>query len=186
MGPLAAAQAHSSGWTGNTLSLVPDDPPTSPPVKLNTQQVGRTGEHFVAAELHRRGAYAVTFSGNMPDIDILASDVHRTRTVSIQVKTKTAGAWHTSTRRGRPREEDTDETEFWVFVDIGRDPGARPDYFIVPAWWVENSISVEHEAYLTRHGGRRARNPESTHHAILVSRLQDWRERWDVLGIFGE
>lgn len=43
--------------------------------KPNPQQVARAGEHFVAAELHRRGAYAVTFAGNMPDIDILASDV---------------------------------------------------------------------------------------------------------------
>jgi hypothetical protein len=154
--------------------------------KLNPQQVGRVGEHYVAAELHRRGAYAVTFSGNMPDIDILASDVQRTRTVSIQVKTKTAGTWHTSIRRGRPREEEPDEAEFWIFVDIGKDPEARPAFFIVPAWWIENSIHQEHEAYLGRHGGKRARSPESTHHAIAAPRLEAWRERWDLLGIFSD
>lgn len=163
---------------------MPADPPASPPVRLNAQQVGRVGEHFVAAELHRRGAYAVTFSGNMPAIDILASDVVRTRTVSLQVKTKTTGTWHTTTNRGRPRDEDPDETEFWVFVDIGRDADARPDYFVVPEWWVENSIHVEHEAYLARHGGQRARNPDSTHHAVPASRIEQWRERWDLLGIF--
>jgi hypothetical protein len=43
--------------------------------KPNPQQVARAGEHFVAAELHGRGAYAVTFAGNMPEIDILASDL---------------------------------------------------------------------------------------------------------------
>lgn len=37
------------------------------------QQTGRAGEHFVAAELNRRGAYAVTFAGNMPKIDVMAS-----------------------------------------------------------------------------------------------------------------
>jgi len=42
--------------------------------KLTNQQVGYAGEHFVAAEIHRRGGYAVTFSGNMHDIDLLASD----------------------------------------------------------------------------------------------------------------
>jgi hypothetical protein len=31
---------------------------------------------FVAAEIHRRGGYAVTFTGNMPGIDIQASDLH--------------------------------------------------------------------------------------------------------------
>jgi hypothetical protein len=138
----------------------------------------------VAAELHRRGAYAVTFSGNMPEIDILASDVRRTRTVAIQVKTKTAGTWQTTTRRGRPREEEPGETEFWILVDIGKDPDARPTYYIVPAWWMENSIYGEHEAYLARHGGQRAQTPTSTHHAIPAGRLAQWRDRWEVLGIF--
>jgi hypothetical protein len=145
--------------------------------------VGQAGEHFVAAELHRRGAYAVTFSGNMPDIDILASNVDRSRTVSIQVKTKTAGTWQTTTRRGRRREEEPDATEFWVFVDIGRDPSTLPRYFIVPAWWIENSIYERHEAYLTKHGGKRARSSESTHHAIPLGAIEEWRDRWEVLGI---
>jgi hypothetical protein len=107
------------------------------PRKLTNHQVGQAGEHFVAAELHRRGAYAVTFSGNMPAIDILASNVGRTRTVSIQVKTKTAGDWQTSTRHGHRRKKKPDETEFWTFVGLGKDPEARPDYFIVPRWWIE-------------------------------------------------
>lgn len=152
-------------------------------MKLNTLQVGRAGEHFVAAELHRRGAYAVTFSGNMPDIDILASDIARARTVAIQVKTNTAGTWQTSTKRGRRRKKDPDETDFWVFVDLGKDPDARPDYFITPRWWIENSIHTRHRAYLARHGGRRARSSESTHHAIPVTVIEEWRERWDILGI---
>jgi hypothetical protein len=38
---------------------------------MNAQQVGRAGEMFVAAEIHRRGGYAVTFAGNMHGIDIL-------------------------------------------------------------------------------------------------------------------
>ena len=54
----------------------------------NPQQVARAGEHFVAADLNRRGVYTVTFAGNMPKIDVLASDKEQTRTVSIQVKTR--------------------------------------------------------------------------------------------------
>lgn len=145
--------------------------------------MGRAGEHLVAAELHRRGAYAVTFSGNMPEIDILASDVARTRTVAIQVKTKTAGTWQTSIERGQRRRRKDNETDYWIFVDIGKDPEARPDYFIVPRWWIENSIHTRHKAYLDSRGGQRARTPESKHHAIPVSVIEEWRERWDVLGI---
>ena len=36
------------------------------------QQVARAGEYFVAAELNKRGAFAVTFAGNMPKIDLMA------------------------------------------------------------------------------------------------------------------
>lgn len=44
-------------------------------VKLRANQVAGAGEHYVAAEICRRGGYAVTFSGNMPGIDVLASGV---------------------------------------------------------------------------------------------------------------
>jgi len=72
--------------------------------KLTNQQVGSAGEHFVTAEIHRRGGYAVTFSGNMHDIDLLASDASHDRIISIQVKTKTSGTWQTTTTKGEEAE----------------------------------------------------------------------------------
>lgn len=71
-------------------------------MKLTNQQVGRAGELFAAAEIHRRGGYAVTFAGNMPGIDMLASDRDNTHRVSVQVRTKgpNSAGWQTSTRHG--------------------------------------------------------------------------------------
>ena len=151
--------------------------------KPNTQQVARAGEHFAAAELHWRGAYAVVFSGNMPGIDVLVSDRRQTRTVVLQVKTKTSGTWHTTITRGRIRESVHDETRFWVFVDLAEQP---PAFYVVPEWWIENDIHQEHQAYLARHGGRRAQNPESKHHGIPSGRVKEWRDRWELLGVFDE
>lgn len=99
--------------------------------KLNPQQVAYAGEHFVAAEIHRRGGYAVTFSGNMKGIDLLASDSHHERKIDIQVKTKTAGTWQTSILRGRERTEPEDERSFWILVDLRPD---GPEYYVVPTW----------------------------------------------------
>jgi hypothetical protein len=151
--------------------------------KPNTQQVARAGEHFVAGELHRRGAYAVVFSGNMPGIDVLASDRAQTRTVALQVKTKTTGTWHTTITCGRIREPVHDETRFWILIDIGEEP---PQFYVVPEWWMEDSIYREHQEYLARHGGQRAQNPDSKHHGIPKSRVEEWRDRWEQLGIFDE
>ena len=150
----------------------------------NPQQVARAGEHLVAAELHRRGAYAVTFAGNMPRIDIVASNLEQTRTVMLQVKTKRSGTWQASTRSGIPREAVPEEQRFWVFVDIHKDPSAYPSYYVVPEWWIQKDIYSAHQAYLKRHGGTRSRTPGSTHHAIPRSRIAEWADCWSQLGIF--
>jgi hypothetical protein len=152
--------------------------------KPNIQQVGRAGEYFVAAELIRRGAYAVTFAGNMPEIDILAADAAQTRTVAIQVKTRRSGSWQTRLREWTVRDPEIAARRFWVFVDLAR-PGVLPAYYIVPERWIQRDIDEHHAAYLARHGGRRARSPGSDHHSIALTRITQWQDRWDQLGIFG-
>ncbi len=148
------------------------------------QQVGRAGEYFVVAELNKRGAFAVTFAGNMPKIDLMACNQDQSRTVHIQVKTKRGGrSWHSSILGCGPMVPPADEANFWVFVDLG-DTNAPPRYWVVPDWWIRDNIHRTHRAYLDSHGGKRARNPDSTHHAIDENRLREWQGRWDILGVF--
>lgn len=152
-------------------------------MKLTTAQVGRAGEFFVAAELHRRGGYAVTFAGNMPGIDVIASDVSHTRHITLQVKTRTSGTWHASVPRDAEQGLPVpDESSFWAFVDLSKD---QPEYYFAPRSWMRNDIYETHAAYLARHGGARPNSPESRHHAITAARIEQWRDRWDVLGILG-
>ena len=148
------------------------------------QQVGRAGEYFVVAELNKRGAFAVTFAGNMPKIDLMACNHDQSRTIHIQVKSKRGGrSWHSSIVGSKPMRPPKDGTDFWVFVDLG-DISIPPRYWVVPDWWIRNDIHKAHKAYLDSHGGKRARNPDSTHHAIDERRLEKWQERWDILHIF--
>jgi hypothetical protein len=49
---------------------------------------------------------------------------------------------------------------------------------------MQNNIRDAHLEYLDRHGGQRARTKDSTHHAIPVPRVEQWRDQWDLLGIF--
>ena len=146
------------------------------------QQTGRAGEHYVAAELNRRGAYAVTFAGNMPKIDVMASNTERTRTVSIQVKTRRSGDWQTSIDEGKKCDPIPDETRFWIFVSLVPDD-KPPEYFIVPDWWIRNDIFESHQSYKAKHGGVRAINPKAKHHGISSKRIQEWKDRWDLLKV---
>lgn len=44
-----------------------------------------------------------------------------------------------------------------------------------------DDIRREHDEYLARHGGHRARTPDSLHHRIQTGRVRKWRERWDFI-----
>jgi hypothetical protein len=91
-----------------------------------------------------------------------------------------------SITRGRKREEPTEEeTHFWIFVELTKPP-ASPDFYVVPEWWIENDIHRANGDYLAKHGGQRAITKDSTHHAIKRSRIEEWRDRWDLLGLFTE
>jgi hypothetical protein len=93
--------------------------PATPEVPMNPQQVGRAGELFVAAEIHKRGGYAVTFAGNMPGIDLLAADLADTRRISVQVKAKTSGTWHARFPKDAAScAEDHAETSYWIFEGL--------------------------------------------------------------------
>lgn len=152
----------------------------------HNQQVARAGEHFVVAELNKGGAFAVSFAGNMPKIDLIACARNQSRTIHIQVKTKSGGRpWHASIVSSKPTrapENPLSETLYWVFVDLGQKDGT-PRYWIAPDWWVRNDIYEAHRQYLESHGGRRAKNPDSAHHAIDEERLKQWQGRWEILGI---
>jgi hypothetical protein len=129
------------------------------------QQTGRAGEYYVAAELNRRGAYAVTFAGNMP---------------MIQVKTRRKGTWHSNNKEGKKSNRKPNETKFWIFVDIERNE-EPPIFYIVPDWWIRNDIHEKCVAYIKKYKGKQS---SSTHHGIDVKRIERWKDRWDILRIF--
>jgi hypothetical protein len=148
------------------------------------QQVSRAAEHFVAAELNRRGAYAVTFAGNMPRIDILASNADQTRTVRIQVKGtknwRSSPDWQTTIKEGKRGHKPKEVDSYWILVDMKKE---QPRYFIMPEYWIRNDIQKAHSAYLKRHGGKRKINPDSLHHSINLKRVEQWQDKWEILDI---
>jgi hypothetical protein len=122
-------------------------------------RTGQAGEHFVVAEIHRRGALAALLPPGFGEFDIVAFDTHHTVRVSIQVKSlgRTSSVWQTSTTHGRrladiPRGER--RNRFWAMVDLRPE---APDYYLVPEPWIRNEIATAHDAYLAQRGGKRAR-----------------------------
>jgi len=112
--------------------------------------VGQTGEYLVAAELSRRGYIATTFTSNVPDYDIIASNENG-KHVSVQVKASRSSSWQfgdifrycrisfKGKRQivGRPQKCPVQRLVV-VFVIIG---GAkRDDRFYILTWTVKGSV----------------------------------------------
>jgi hypothetical protein len=153
--------------------------------------VGQTGEYLVAAELSRRGYVATTFTGNVPDYDIIASN-EKGKHVSVQVKASSGSSWQFGDISryfeisykgrhqivGRPKKCPVQRLVV-VFVAIG---AKEDDRFYILTWRaLRNLLMMGHKAYLASHGGMRPKKWDSLHGAILENVLTPHLDRWDVV-----
>jgi hypothetical protein len=144
----------------------------------DVQITAESGQVAIIDALRVRGAHDVVEErqGNRRLIRFKAADG---RAFTVIAKSKKSGTWQASIN-----DADTSwarEGVFWIFVDV-EDP-KRPLFHVAPDAWVRADMRKYHQEYLDRHGGERAVSKESTHHAIDVRRLRDWRGRWDLLGL---
>jgi hypothetical protein len=148
---------------------------------VSVQKTGNLGKKRAADEITRRGAHVTLIKGNKNLIE--ASDKNRQKKVTIRVKSRRKGTWQTSINEGRPMDRPVSNDKFWIFVDLSVSE-LIPDFYVVPDNWIRNDIYVHHQEYLQRHGGERAITKDSTHHAISLDRIEQWHDRWDILGLF--
>ncbi|MFN3392190.1 MAG: hypothetical protein ACK40N_10555 [Meiothermus ruber] len=153
-----------------------------------TKQIG---EYLVACELARRGLIVATFSGNVPDFDIIATD-RKGNSIPIQVKTVRGGAWQFSVDKFAEIKFDGKKQiigEFkrqnipnliCVFVFAGEKYGA--DEFFVLEWIRVQEIAVaNHAHWLGLHGGVRPKKYDSLHCAIKKSDLTKYKDNWSLI-----
>lgn len=155
----------------------------------STKVVGATGEYLVAAELSRRGLMATTFTGNVPDYDIVATDADF-RSVLVQVKAITGSSWQFDIRRfvevvldgkrqivGRPIKLKRDIVCVLVaLTDYGSDR-----FYILRLSDLQRILATHHKQYLKKHGGVRPKRFDSFHIALKEASLADFRDNWGLV-----
>lgn len=117
---------------------------------------------------HRGGVAREVRDGRRIELEVESSSGRR----RVRVSSRRRGDWQTSIREGETTQRGDDR--MWIFVDLA--PGG-PGFYIAPERWVADDIRREHDEYLARNGGVRARTPESEHHRIQTWRLAEWRDR---------
>jgi hypothetical protein len=151
----------------------------------NMQLTKQIGESLAVAELGRHKYIATSFSGNVPDIDILACSPSG-KSFSVQVKAIQGGSWQFDIRRfldvelagktqivnGKTALGITDL--ICVFIQVGA--SGKEDQYYVFHW------SVLQDYFFDQYkGGVRSRNPESFHCALRPINLENHRDKWDIL-----
>lgn len=144
-----------------------------------TQGPARAGRALVKAELERRGAVVRELrDGRVVWLEALGpGSIPRAR---VRVKSRRSGTWQMSASVGAADPPPSEPPAFWAFVDFTEQP---PSVFVAPDSWVRRDVHDAHESYLARHGGHRAENDTSDHHALSADRIEQWRGRWDLLDV---
>lgn len=157
----------------------------------SNQLIKQLGEYLVACELARRGLLVATFSGNVPDFDLIATDF-KGSSCPIQVKTIKGGAWQFSMDKFADISFDGSKQLIGdkkplpirqlvcVFVLAAERYGE--DQFFVLEWSkVRDILIANHTRWLDAHGGVRPREPGSLHCAIVERDLRDCKDNWSII-----
>jgi hypothetical protein len=147
--------------------------------RLTSQQVAKAGQHLVAARLFLAGARAVRFDVHGLRTELVVENDAGREVARVKAKTKRAGTWQPSLTEARHPADERGVPRYWVLVDLA--DAREPEFFVVPGPWIQNDIRKTHDAAIARHGGRRERTQNSTHHALAGNRVEQWRERWDLV-----
>ena len=79
---------------------------------LNNRLAGQVGEYLVCAELGRRGLIATSFTGNVPEFDLIVAD-GSLKTLPVQVKTSRGLSWPTKETVFYTQEEGSSRDMRW-------------------------------------------------------------------------
>ncbi len=164
----------------------------------DTQLTKQTGEYLVAAELCRMGLISTTFTGNVPEFDILAiNEMHQS--LPIQVKAIQGASWQFDAKRFiKFNIEDGVQTILGktrpnhlnlIYILVKLRGQGKDEFYILKFKDLQNIIYKAYKKYLVAQGGRRPKNPESTHTALWPNSIERFRENWqlilDELGMAG-
>lgn len=156
----------------------------------STQITKQRGEYLVAAELGRLGYFAATFSGSVPDFDIVAVDQDG-RSAVCQVKAIAGPSWQFDARKFLQIEQDgpvqnvvgDQSLRFpdmpWVMVKLNEEQ--PPSFYVLQHRDVQAIVRAQYAKSLEKHGGIRPKNPKSTHTAIWPKDIEPFRDKWPLI-----
>jgi len=157
----------------------------------SNQLIKQIGEYLVACELARRGLLVATFSGNVPDFDLIATDF-KGSSRPIQVKTIKGGAWQFSidkfadiTFDGRKQligdKKPLPIPQLVCVFVLAAEKYGEDQFFVLEWSKVQDILIANYRRWLDSHGGERPKKFDSLHCSIVQSDLRDYQNNWSII-----
>lgn len=148
--------------------------------------IGNAGEHYVMAELLKRGKLAALAPGNAPAFDILATNSDKTVRIRVKTKSEEYDIWQWSTSKDKPIFRDIhDVDDFTVLVNLALDI-KNVRYYILPTNILNGWLWRDFNEWLNTPGAkgqqRSADNPKKNLNEKKSGiELKDYENNWDIL-----
>lgn len=159
---------------------------------LSNQLAGQVGEFLVCAELGRRGLIATSFTGNVPEFDLIVAD-GSLKTLPVQVKTSRGHSWPTTASRwldvtiDEKEQKQIDQGDsviphpnlIYVCVLLAASESAHTDrYFILLKRDLQIICARNYRAWMSKHNWKRPKNFRSLDNRYYVADLEPFEDNW--------
>ena len=162
---------------------------------LSNKLAGQIGEYLVCAELGKRGLIATSFTGNVPEFDLIVAD-NTLKTVPIQVKTSRGNNWPTKADKWIDVEIDhvakkqvdhgdqVIENPNLIYVCVAlADPDTedRDRYFILLKSDLQTICANNYRSWISKHDWKRPRNFKSLDNRYEIGDLLPYENNWQLV-----
>lgn len=159
---------------------------------LSNRLSGQVGEFLVCAELGRRGLIATSFTGNVPEFDLIVAD-DLLRTLPVQVKTSRGHSWPTRAdlwinievdeaskkqNDGGDRDLANPDLIYVCVLLADADSDQRDRFFILTKRDLQAICARNYREWMSKHDWKRPRNFRSLDNRYYENDLQPHENNW--------
>lgn len=160
---------------------------------LSNKLTGQTGEYLACAELGRRGLIATTFTGNVPEYDLIVCD-ESLNTIPIQVKTSRSDTWPSKASLWLNIELDeknkrqinlgpkkiTNPDLIYICVLLG-DTQDKDRFFVCKKSDIQNICIKAYKSWMEPRNWKRPKNFKSLDNRYRLEDLLEFENNWSLV-----
>ena len=162
---------------------------------INSKLAGQIGEYLVCAELGKRGYIATSFTGNVPEFDLIIAN-ENLKTIPIQVKTSRSENWPTRANLWLNIEIDDKEKKqvdkgnivisnpnlIYVCVALAEiDTDKKDRFFILTKKDIQEICNKHYREWMDLKNWKRPRNYKSMDNRYYIDNLLEYENNWQLI-----